>query len=374
MFKTSQKCCPAEFQQTSYLLSLQAIISLLEHLDELDLSRIEFPQKDKNGNFRLQIARADDHYLDKYRKLSLDQINQVLLRNRQQLQRDRETAIAACLFGEHSGILPQCNCGGRFRFGAEFNTFACSGTQNLQGNFECLKVILETHFEPWDFNQNELECPFYLKLKKVNGNDWVLEEDSNFSHRHCFGQKRFTTQILKRALLSSFPRRSIFSVTPDQASICLNENRFHNVPRTTLIRALKELKEEAKELGIKENDKLLLPFLRRFTEVNPGTIAILKSIREGAVFQRVLGQPFREAKSNDYETLESLIEKQSQKLNEFDVIASKRLATIRQNLIATGNRLDFIENVLNQNKILFAQKRDSLLRAWEDRINVFMAR
>jgi len=34
----------------------------LEQLDELDLSRIEFPQKDKNGNFRLQIARADDHY------------------------------------------------------------------------------------------------------------------------------------------------------------------------------------------------------------------------------------------------------------------------------------------------------------------------
>ena len=84
----------------------------LEQLDELDLSRIEFPQKDKNGKFRLQIARADDHYMDNYRKLSLDQINQVLLRNRQQLQRDRETANAACLFGEHTGILPRCNCGG----------------------------------------------------------------------------------------------------------------------------------------------------------------------------------------------------------------------------------------------------------------------
>ena len=44
------------------------------------------------------------------------------------------------------------------------------------------------------------------------------------------------------------------------------------------------------------------------------------------------------------------------------------------NLIAAANRMDFIENVLNQNKILFAQKRDSLLRALEDRINEFMAR
>ena len=52
--------------------------SYIEQLDDLDLSRIEFPQKDENGNFRLQIARADDHYLDTYRKLSLDQINQVL--------------------------------------------------------------------------------------------------------------------------------------------------------------------------------------------------------------------------------------------------------------------------------------------------------
>jgi len=55
-------------------------------LDEVDVSRIEFPQKDKNGNFRLEIARADDHYLEKYRNLSFDQINQVLLRNRQQLR------------------------------------------------------------------------------------------------------------------------------------------------------------------------------------------------------------------------------------------------------------------------------------------------
>ena len=77
--------------------------SYLEQLDDLDLSRIEFPQKDENGNFRLQTVRADDHYLDKYRKFSLGQINQVLLRNRQQLQRVRETAIAACLFSEHSG-------------------------------------------------------------------------------------------------------------------------------------------------------------------------------------------------------------------------------------------------------------------------------
>ena len=36
--------------------------------------------------------------------------------------------------------------------------------------------------------------------------------------------------------------------------------------------------------------------------------------------------------------------------------------------------MDFIENVLNQYRILFAQKRDSLLRAWEDRINTFMER
>ena len=106
-------------------------------MDDLDFSRIKFLQKDKNGNFRLQIAKADDHYLDKYRKLSLDQINQVLLRNRQQLQRDRETANAACLFGEHTGILPQCYCGGRFRFDAEFNTFAC---------------ILEAHFEYQNVN------------------------------------------------------------------------------------------------------------------------------------------------------------------------------------------------------------------------------
>ena len=102
-------------------------------MDELDLSRIEFPQKHKNGNFRLQIARADDHYLDKYRKFSLDQINEVLLRNRQQLQRDREPAIAACLFGEHSGIPRQCKCGGRFRFDAEFNTFACSCNKIYKG-------------------------------------------------------------------------------------------------------------------------------------------------------------------------------------------------------------------------------------------------
>ena len=193
---------------------------------------------------------------------------------------------------------------------------------------ECLKVILETHFEPWDFNQNELECPFHLKLKKVNGNDWVLQEDSNFCHRYCFGQKRFTTQVLKNVLLSSLPRRSIFSLTPDQASICLNENRFHSVPRTTIIRTLKELKnealpkEEAKEFNVTENDKRLLPFLKQFTEINPGTIVILKSIREGAVFQRILGEPFRDPKSENYETLESLIEKQSQELNEFDVIAA----------------------------------------------------
>ena len=55
--------------------------SYLEQLDDLDLSRIEFPQKDENGNFRLQTVRADDHYLDKYRKFSLDQINSEIANN-----------------------------------------------------------------------------------------------------------------------------------------------------------------------------------------------------------------------------------------------------------------------------------------------------
>ena len=68
----------------------------------------------------------------------------------------------------------------------------------------------------------------------------------------------------------------------------------------------------------------------------------MKSIREGAVFERVFGQPFREAKSDTYEPLESLIEKQGQKLSEFDIIAVKRLEAFRQNRIATGNRLDFV--------------------------------
>ena len=79
LFKTSQKCCPAEFQHIYYRCKQTA--SYLEQLDDLDLSRIEFPQKDENGNFRLQTVRADDHYLDKYRKFSLDQINSEIANN-----------------------------------------------------------------------------------------------------------------------------------------------------------------------------------------------------------------------------------------------------------------------------------------------------
>ena len=168
---------------------------------------------------------ADDHYLDKFRKLSLYQINQVLLRNRQQLQRDRETTIAECLFSEHSGILLQCNSGGRFRFDAEFNTFAWDTKLTR---------------EPWMFESYrwnsfwtpgfQSEYPFYLKLKKVNGNDWVLEEDSNFSHRYCFVWRGLLLRFWNVLYSHRSQGDQFFPVTPDQASICLNENRFLNVP------------------------------------------------------------------------------------------------------------------------------------------------
>ena len=36
----------------SYLLSFKQAAPCLEELDELDLSRIEFPQRDKHGSFR----------------------------------------------------------------------------------------------------------------------------------------------------------------------------------------------------------------------------------------------------------------------------------------------------------------------------------
>jgi hypothetical protein len=230
---------------------------------------------------------------------NMDQLRSELAENEQPVSGSRDDLIGRCAFGRLSGRLPRCPCDGSFHWQSSVRMFHCNGTMLVP----CTNVMKfpppNQSFAIWTIPPTIHIVPCDLHIKVVlreNKGFHVVAQDFRPCHSiGCNNAVRYTGAVIESKLKPEIRLRPD-GRTAVQHKVLISQSGLGSAASTSVIRAVKKMKEEMFDKPSQEAAKKTLSTLIEFSRSNPGTRVTIHSTRDGKstvtdIDNGVMGEP-----------------------------------------------------------------------------------